>query len=88
MAELSTLTEEEFCMCLHNFCEYYKCIQSAGDFLEGYDYYTYCSLHHCFYYYIIILFLLAKLCMSEVTNKSFHSLFSLLNSVRVSQFLY
>jgi len=37
IAELSTLTEDEFCMCLCNFYEYCKCIQSAGDFLEGYD---------------------------------------------------
>jgi hypothetical protein len=37
MAELGTLTEDEFCMCLHNFSEYHKCILSAGDFLEVYD---------------------------------------------------
>jgi hypothetical protein len=37
MAELSTLTEDEFRMCLLSFCEYCKCIHSAGDFIEGYD---------------------------------------------------
>jgi hypothetical protein len=37
MAELSTLTEDEFYTCLHNFCKYHECIQTAGDFLERYD---------------------------------------------------
>lgn len=37
VADLSTLTEDDFHLCLHSFCEYCKCIHSVGVFVEGYD---------------------------------------------------